>query len=358
MYTIGDLADELNRQEWAVERMLKNRGYLKQNGEPRKSTIDDGLMNKNGLITKLGWSTFIDELGYKETDEDEEDDDDIIDEDDDSADDDGDWNDDSDDEEDDENDWNDYSDDEEMSDEEYNAKLRSELESEGHTEAYIRKALEIQENEPSTIYEELSEEDAKEDFCARLDAAGYSEQTKNFFEALTDSDGIYEDGFFENIETFDKAFWTGMEHYNDESRALDYAEYCWNKHEIIEINEEFESFVREYEPWLKIVPFGEYPEYDADALIDEYYYNDGYKCCSYGDGDEEVVFFYDDEYRSKSSIEDENASDHYDELKVEAYMEKYRNLSREELQDLLQVLEANHADDAEICACERLLKKR
>ncbi|MDY4768311.1 MAG: hypothetical protein SO238_07805 [Treponema sp.] len=29
MYTLGELADELNRQEWAVERMLKNRGYLK-----------------------------------------------------------------------------------------------------------------------------------------------------------------------------------------------------------------------------------------------------------------------------------------------------------------------------------------
>lgn len=357
MYTIGDLADELNRQEWAVERMLKNRGYLKQNGDPRKSTIDCGLMNKNGLITKLGWSTFIDELGYKETDEDEEADDDIIDEDDDSDDDDDDWDYDSDDEEDDGNDWNDDSDDGEMSDEEYNEKLRSELESEGHTEAYIRKALEIQENEPSTIYEELSEEDAKEDFCARLDAAGYSEQTKNFFEALTNTDGIYEDGFFETIEIFDKAFWTGMEHYNDESKALSYAESCWYKREIIEINEEFENFVREYEPWLKIVSFGEYPEYDADDLISEYY-DDGYKNCSYGDGGEEVVFFYDDEYRSKSSIEDENANDHYDEIKVEAHMKKYRNLSREELQDLLQVLEANHADAAEICACERLLQKR
>ena len=73
MYTLGELADELNRQEWAVERMLKNRGYLKNNGDPRKSTIDNGLMNKNGLIKETGWSVFIDELGYKDTDEDEED---------------------------------------------------------------------------------------------------------------------------------------------------------------------------------------------------------------------------------------------------------------------------------------------
>ena len=72
MYTIDELADELNRQEWAVERMLKNRGYLKQNGDPRKSTIDDGYMNKNGLITKSGWEAFIDELGYKDSDDEDE----------------------------------------------------------------------------------------------------------------------------------------------------------------------------------------------------------------------------------------------------------------------------------------------
>ena len=66
MKTLEDLANELNREEWAVERMLKNRGYLKNNGEPRKSTIDAGYMNKNGLITNSGWNTFVDELGYKE----------------------------------------------------------------------------------------------------------------------------------------------------------------------------------------------------------------------------------------------------------------------------------------------------
>ena len=76
MYTIGDLADELNRQEWAVERMLRNRGYLKQNGDPRKSTINDGLMDEDGYITDDGWSTFIDELGYKDSSNDEDDEDD------------------------------------------------------------------------------------------------------------------------------------------------------------------------------------------------------------------------------------------------------------------------------------------
>ena len=76
MYTIGELADELNRQEWAVERMFRNRGYLKQNGSPRKWLIDEGLMYEDGMITEEGWSTFIDDLGYKNPKEEDEDDED------------------------------------------------------------------------------------------------------------------------------------------------------------------------------------------------------------------------------------------------------------------------------------------
>lgn len=108
MYTLGELADELNRQEWAVERMLKNRGYLKNNGDPRKSTIDDGLMNKNGLIKEAGWSVFIDELGYKDTDEEDEIEDVDIDEDD--VDDENDDEESDIDEDDDDNDYDEYED--------------------------------------------------------------------------------------------------------------------------------------------------------------------------------------------------------------------------------------------------------
>lgn len=71
MYTLDELATELNRQEWAVRKMLINRGYLKKNGDPRKTTIDDGLMNRNGLIKESGWSVFCNELGYKDSDDDE-----------------------------------------------------------------------------------------------------------------------------------------------------------------------------------------------------------------------------------------------------------------------------------------------
>ena len=91
MYTLDELAEELNRKEWAVERMLINRGYLKQNGDPRKWTIDDGLMNKSGLIKEAGWSTFISELGYKDSDDDEDEDDELDEESEDEAGDDDDF---------------------------------------------------------------------------------------------------------------------------------------------------------------------------------------------------------------------------------------------------------------------------
>ena len=71
MITIGELAEKLNREEWAVERMLRNRGYLKKNGAPTKSCITSGYMNKNALITKAGESNFIAELGIKGSSNDE-----------------------------------------------------------------------------------------------------------------------------------------------------------------------------------------------------------------------------------------------------------------------------------------------
>jgi len=65
MKTLSDLAKELNRQSWAVVKMLKNRGYLKKNGEPKKRTLDAGLMTKRSLITNSGWNVFIKELGVR-----------------------------------------------------------------------------------------------------------------------------------------------------------------------------------------------------------------------------------------------------------------------------------------------------
>ena len=65
MKTLSDLAKELNRQSWAVVKMLKNRGFLKKNGEPKKRTLDAGLMTKRGLLTNSGWNAFVKELGVR-----------------------------------------------------------------------------------------------------------------------------------------------------------------------------------------------------------------------------------------------------------------------------------------------------
>lgn len=65
MKTLSDLANALNRQPWAVVKMLKNRGYLKKNGEPKKRTLDSGYMTKRSLITSAGWNIFVKELGIK-----------------------------------------------------------------------------------------------------------------------------------------------------------------------------------------------------------------------------------------------------------------------------------------------------
>ena len=67
MAYISDLAKELNRTEGMVTKMLKTHGYLKKNGDPRKASIDAGLMREDRFIYKKGWNLFIEELGYKES---------------------------------------------------------------------------------------------------------------------------------------------------------------------------------------------------------------------------------------------------------------------------------------------------
>lgn len=62
MYTINNLAEELEKDESYVRDKLINYGYLKQNGEPRQATIDKGLMSKTGKITQFGWTSFIAEI--------------------------------------------------------------------------------------------------------------------------------------------------------------------------------------------------------------------------------------------------------------------------------------------------------
>ena len=71
MAYISDLAKELNRTEGMVIRMLKNRRYLKENGDPRKETVDAGLMREDGFIYKKGFEKFVKKLGMKKENKEE-----------------------------------------------------------------------------------------------------------------------------------------------------------------------------------------------------------------------------------------------------------------------------------------------
>ena len=75
MITISELADILNRKEGMVIRMMRNRGYLKKNDDPKKWCVDAGYMRADGMITKKGERILIEDLGIKESHEDEYDDD-------------------------------------------------------------------------------------------------------------------------------------------------------------------------------------------------------------------------------------------------------------------------------------------
>ena len=71
MAYISDLAKELNRIEGMVTKMLKTSGYLKENGSPRKATIDAGFMREDGFIYKKGFKIFIEELRVKNKEHDD-----------------------------------------------------------------------------------------------------------------------------------------------------------------------------------------------------------------------------------------------------------------------------------------------
>ena len=71
MITISELADILNRKEGMVILMMRNRDYLKKNGDPKKWCVDAGYMRADGMITKKGERMLIEDLGIKESHEDE-----------------------------------------------------------------------------------------------------------------------------------------------------------------------------------------------------------------------------------------------------------------------------------------------
>ena len=64
--TIEQLAELLNRQPGHVRRMLINRGYLRQNGNPTVFSTREGLIREDGFIYAQGRDLFIKELGIRE----------------------------------------------------------------------------------------------------------------------------------------------------------------------------------------------------------------------------------------------------------------------------------------------------
>lgn len=294
MAYISDLADELNRQEWAVERMLKNRGYLKQNGDPRKSTIDNGLMREDGFIYKKGWDLFVDELGYRESD-DSDDDEDIFEK---------------------IKEELDTSIREELSDVLYNfyqedaefdfdyleqiIETVNNLYAEGHTVKFLKIFV-----EKGAVVEEL------DDVYAALDTSDLSDEHDSILESLgLNDDSIslirekwYEDfeainyqWFYQNCKIYDEAYQTALEHYdNDREKAILIADSSWYSEKVPVINDKLEEFLEQAEQWkcTLCIRFDEndfeYEEtYTADYILKRFYEYDNLEVKYNGD---EVSFY-------------------------------------------------------------------
>ena len=360
MYTIDDLADELNRKTWAVEKMLENRGYLKQNGDPRKSTINEGLMDEDGMITDDGWSTFIDELGYKGAGSDDDDDD----------------NDES--EEEDEDDGDDA---EEPDEDEIRNIIRNELDNpdeeivdalydffdrvynedsddekdveasldcvrdyysyiqdcfnEGHTLAYVVAMISSIPDEDQA-YMEMDEGDMLEDLESVFVARGFSDAAIEFMRSEFDScfEACRPDDFISGIEIYDEAYNKALDHYGDEEKARSFAESCYHGGKVADLDDDvddFEEYLSEGEPWVsdgEEGPFvmnptrdyyAERTEYFADDILSYYYENPDQKP-SYTRSDPEFVMgcwtftsksYYDlvDEEDGFGDDEDDNEED-------------------------------------------------
>ena len=323
MYTIGELADELNRQEWAVERMFRNRGYLKQNGSPRKWLIDEGLMDEDGMITEEGWSTFIDDLGYKnpkEEDEDDEDEDEYDEEDEDG-----------DEDEDDELDEDEVKNvirselgdvDEEIVDALY-AKLEEWIQTdevenveegldsirsyfslvqgaldEGHTLTYALSLIScLPDYDDFNVYQNLDESDILEDLESIFEAGGLSDAAIEFMRSEFSNgwDTAYPGNFISGVERYDEAYHKALEHYHNEERARQFAEDCYHRGSVADFADDFEDFAREYEPWICIGKsddgyFDDGGSYDADSII-SYCYDHGIDP-NFGENDSPEISFW------------------------------------------------------------------
>ena len=339
MHTIEKLAEELNRKEWVVVRKLKAEGYLKKNGEPKSLTVEDGLMNEDGLIKNKGWKEFIDVVGYKEKDEDQYDED----------------------ENDEDENGNDEDEDTELVDEEeIKEKFRNELSGDiddssvvetivddcyktfmevygpndedpsspeviemgcnmildtyipvsisclkiGHTLAFVEKLIfgHIVEysldHRTSWAYREMSYSEIEEDLRSIFETKGFEETSIEFLmEHLDDFDEFEPELFMVHARRYNDAFIKGMEHYNDEDKAKRFAEICYPRNEIPDFDDRFEDFINSCNSWkctsnIRLDEDFELENtYDAATIIDWYYENSQYITISYPE-EYEISFHY------------------------------------------------------------------
>lgn len=158
-----------------------------------------------------------------------------------------------------------------------------------HSSAFVAKAVSSCDDEQD-IFMELSEGEQEEDLSSWLENTDYAEKTKDFFTSAFSAGEIepYSSSFYEGLGIFDEAFQNGLEHYGNDSDAVSYAEACWRGGEVVDIDDDFENFLSEGEPWVCTHgddrSFKKDEEYSSSEILSDYY-EVGHNCMSYDEED-------------------------------------------------------------------------
>ncbi len=153
---------------------------------------------------------------------------------------------------------------------------------EGHTLAYVVAMISSIPDEDQA-YMEMDEGDILEDLESVFTARGFSDAAIEFMKSEFDScfEACRPDDFISRIEIYDEAYSKGLDHYGDEEKARSFAEACYHGEKVPDLNDDFEEYLREYEPWVSDGgedPFSsEETEYSAEDILSYYYENPSQK---------------------------------------------------------------------------------
>ena len=149
---------------------------------------------------------------------------------------------------------------------------------EGHTLAYVV-AMISSIPDGDQAYMEMDEGDILEDLESVFTASGFSDVAIEFMKSEFDSyfEACRPDDFISRIKIYDEAYSKGLDHYGDEEKARSFAEACYHGEKVPDLNDDFEEYLREYEPWVSDGgedPFSsEETEYSAEDILSYYYEN-------------------------------------------------------------------------------------